>query len=194
MTVGKIKDFPDGTRECTSCGTRLPLEQFDLDRSSTGRRRGQCKPCRSTLMKAWYAANRERQAARQQARRDADPDKARRQDMERYQRNKAKRIALAAEGWHKRRALKMQSPRVAGITKAALRKIHGDACRYCGTTMQFIVCKNAQYVPDQATIEHIVPLSKGGAHDWENVALACRRCNLRKNRRTPDEWEARPAS
>jgi 5-methylcytosine-specific restriction endonuclease McrA len=32
-----------------------------------------------------------------------------------------------------------------------------------------------------------VPKSRGGLHVWENVAAACRRCNLDKRDRTPDE-------
>jgi 5-methylcytosine-specific restriction endonuclease McrA len=32
-------------------------------------------------------------------------------------------------------------------------------------------------------LEHIVPLSKGGMHTWDNVACACRACNLSKGAR-----------
>jgi 5-methylcytosine-specific restriction endonuclease McrA len=30
------------------------------------------------------------------------------------------------------------------------------------------------------TIDHVVPRSRGGAHDWANVVAACARCNHRK--------------
>ena len=30
-------------------------------------------------------------------------------------------------------------------------------------------------------VEHILPISKGGTNDSENLALACRSCNLRKS-------------
>jgi len=46
-------------------------------------------------------------------------------------------------------------------------------CQYCGGHAD--------------SIDHVVPRSKGGPHDWENVAAACRPCNLRKRDRTPDE-------
>lgn len=36
--------------------------------------------------------------------------------------------------------------------------------------------------------DHIVPLSRGGSHALDNLALACPQCNLSKNDRTPDEW------
>ena len=40
---------------------------------------------------------------------------------------------------------------------------------------------------DAASIDHVVPRSRGGEHSWENVAAACRPCNLHKRDRTPDE-------
>ena len=46
-------------------------------------------------------------------------------------------------------------------------------CQYCGGFAD--------------SIDHIVPRSRGGRHEWENVAAACRPCNLRKRDRTPAE-------
>ena len=37
------------------------------------------------------------------------------------------------------------------------------------------------------TIEHIIPVSRGGKHAWMNVVTACRGCNHRKGNRTPEE-------
>jgi hypothetical protein len=33
----------------------------------------------------------------------------------------------------------------------------------------------------------VLPKSRGGATDWENIVAACRRCNARKGNRTPRE-------
>ena len=35
------------------------------------------------------------------------------------------------------------------------------------------------------SIDHVVPLSHGGKHEWDNVRLACRRCNYLKSDATP---------
>ncbi len=32
-----------------------------------------------------------------------------------------------------------------------------------------------------------MPRSRGGLHVWENVVAACRRCNAKKEDRTPEE-------
>jgi 5-methylcytosine-specific restriction endonuclease McrA len=38
------------------------------------------------------------------------------------------------------------------------------------------------------TIDHVTPLSRGGAPDrWENCVVACRRCNWRKGNKRPEE-------
>ena len=47
------------------------------------------------------------------------------------------------------------------------------ACQYCGSSAE--------------NLDHVRPRSRGGAHVWENVVAACRRCNLRKGNRTPSE-------
>ena len=39
-------------------------------------------------------------------------------------------------------------------------------CQYCGRRAD--------------SIDHVRPRSRGGAHSWDNVVAACRRCNTRK--------------
>jgi 5-methylcytosine-specific restriction endonuclease McrA len=46
-------------------------------------------------------------------------------------------------------------------------------CQYCGRPAE--------------SIDHVVPRSRGGLHDWENVVAACRPCNLRKGDRLLQE-------
>lgn len=40
------------------------------------------------------------------------------------------------------------------------------------------------------SIDHIVPISKGGKHEWNNVKLACRGCNSRKSDNLPLPYPA----
>jgi 5-methylcytosine-specific restriction endonuclease McrA len=47
-------------------------------------------------------------------------------------------------------------------------------CQYCGSTKQL-------------TLDHVIPRSKGGKHTWDNVVIACERCNSRKGDRTPQQ-------
>ncbi len=49
----------------------------------------------------------------------------------------------------------------------------GSRCQYCGAAAE--------------NLDHVVPRSRGGEHSWENVVASCRRCNSRKEDRTPRE-------
>ena len=35
----------------------------------------------------------------------------------------------------------------------------------------------------RATVDHVIPISKGGSHTWQNVRIACWRCNITKHDR-----------
>lgn len=50
-------------------------------------------------------------------------------------------------------------------------------CMYCGV----------QPGPEELTVDHILPKSRGGVSSWENCALACVECNKKKANRTPEE-------
>ena len=50
-------------------------------------------------------------------------------------------------------------------------------CQYCGK----------QVVGKDATMDHVVPRSRGGKSTWTNVVTACHRCNNKKDNRTPKE-------
>jgi len=53
---------------------------------------------------------------------------------------------------------------------------HGD-CAYCGRKILF----------QEATLDHVIPLSAGGASTWENLVNCCAPCNQRKGGRTPEQ-------
>lgn len=53
-------------------------------------------------------------------------------------------------------------------------------CQLCNRFIIFGSDTNADYYP---SIDHIKPLSKGGKHEWNNVQLACRKCNTEKGNR-----------
>ena len=50
-----------------------------------------------------------------------------------------------------------------------------STCQYCGVETRSL------------TIDHIIPRSQDGPHQWENVVSACIPCNHRKAGRTPRE-------
>jgi 5-methylcytosine-specific restriction endonuclease McrA len=51
----------------------------------------------------------------------------------------------------------------------------GNRCQYCGK----------KYAPHELSMDHVIPRSRGGPANWENIVTACLRCNVRKGGRTP---------
>jgi 5-methylcytosine-specific restriction endonuclease McrA len=49
----------------------------------------------------------------------------------------------------------------------------GNRCQYCGE----------KFSSSELSLDHVVPLSRGGTTSWENVVCACLSCNVRKGSR-----------
>jgi 5-methylcytosine-specific restriction endonuclease McrA len=54
-------------------------------------------------------------------------------------------------------------------------------CQYC--------CN--KFSEKKLTVDHVIPLSKGGRHEWTNVVTACSQCNNRKGDKTPEKANLR---
>jgi 5-methylcytosine-specific restriction endonuclease McrA len=60
------------------------------------------------------------------------------------------------------------------------RKCAKGICRYCGQKVS----------PKKLTMDHIVPISRGGRTTRNNVAPACKECNTKKKTMLPFEWQS----
>ncbi|MBX7056913.1 MAG: HNH endonuclease [Leptospirales bacterium] len=58
------------------------------------------------------------------------------------------------------------------------KKIAAGECYYCGR----------HFAPSELTMDHIVPLSRGGRSVKANLAACCKDCNNRKKNLLPVEW------
>jgi 5-methylcytosine-specific restriction endonuclease McrA len=63
------------------------------------------------------------------------------------------------------------------FTRRNVYRRDGHRCMYCGERPR----------PDNLTIDHVVPRSRGGETSWENCVAACIRCNAKKANRTARE-------
>ena len=59
----------------------------------------------------------------------------------------------------------------------AIRERDGNRCQYTGKLLR----------PDEGSIDHILPRSRGGADAWENLVWAAKEVNSRKGNRLPHE-------
>ena len=58
-------------------------------------------------------------------------------------------------------------------------KLARGICHYCGR----------RFPPEQLTMDHIVPIIRGGRSTKNNVAAVCKECNTNKKYLLPMEWK-----
>ena len=59
----------------------------------------------------------------------------------------------------------------------SIRERDKDRCQYTGRVLK----------PDEGSMDHIMPKSRGGKNDWKNLVWADKSINTRKSNKTPEE-------
>lgn len=137
----------------------------------------------------WYRDNRDQILARVKAYSHANKDRILAYQAEYYETNAEKVKANVAayrkaypekksvlEGRRRARKVGNGGSHTVSERREKFRQL-GNACVYCGSTHKL-------------TVDHDVPLSRGGTDNIENVVPACRSCNSKKNTRTASEYLA----
>lgn len=137
----------------------------------------QCRTCRKVRVRETFERHGDVYLARQRERYAAEPEKYLATNREWAKANPEKR-ALSDR-------VKRQRKRAAGTLSAAdwraVLERYGSACLACGSD-------------DPPTIDHVIPLSKGGTNTVDNVQPLCNPCNMRKGRKTVDYRPANVAA
>ena len=201
------------TKFCPKCQTEKSVSQFYMAR---GKYVSSCKECQLLQRKQYYIDNKEtvkvKQAAYQkahlteqyvhnQAWRKRNVEKVREAGRRQYAENIEHRRAVKnawklqnpeaiksaleryrlnhlpkmAEKSHKRRA-KLRGNGVFQVTEKELIRLYASPCAYCGTM-------------ENVTIDHIIPVARGGRHSIGNLQPLCLSCNSSKNAKTMAEWK-----
>jgi 5-methylcytosine-specific restriction endonuclease McrA len=58
-----------------------------------------------------------------------------------------------------------------------IRERDGNRCQYTGKVLR----------PDEGSLDHVLPRSRGGKDTWENLVWSCKEINARKGNRLPHE-------
>jgi 5-methylcytosine-specific restriction enzyme A len=64
------------------------------------------------------------------------------------------------------------------------RKRSSGICHYCGQT----------YSPKELTMDHVIPIARGGKSEKYNLVPCCKQCNTAKKQMLPSEWDDYMAS
>jgi 5-methylcytosine-specific restriction endonuclease McrA len=97
-----------------------------------------------------------------------------------YARNIDLRRSKARLHAHKRRVLVKDGGTYAIADIEALLQKQGYRCAAC-----------KKVIRHRYEIDHVMPVSLGGANTIDNLQLLCRPCNRRKKNMHPDEWAAK---
>lgn len=191
-------------RCCTKCGCTKPatLQFFHRKRKGLLDLRSVCKVCRAqdnasnresiaAYNKAYGKANRERYNRNWQRWCERHLELHREQSREYQRENKAARYAYQKE-WRK---LNPEKVRALRARRDAVKRGQGQAldadeilqmyedqgglCAYCESPLF-----------GTYHVDHMTPVSRGGRDSWENLAITCPTCNMRKFTKTVEEFMA----
>lgn len=135
--------------------------------------------------RVWYQRNRAAIMAKVGAWKRANPDKVSASNKRRYPVRKEK-ITAANDRWRlanpdrkrdhrENRRARERAAFVEDIERAVVYAKFDGRCGICGEPMPF----------ESITLDHIIPLSRGGLHEYANVQPAHEVCNKSKGARVP---------
>lgn len=170
------------TKACRKCGKVKPVggpeSGFHKHPKMADGHLNTCKTCHNAYTKSRPrdpAAERDRLAAW----RAAHPE---RWKELRAKANKTAQTSGTAARSSKKRQERLKEQKVGIVRLADVLALHGRVCSICAEEIRH---------ESQLTLDHVVPLARGGAHSLENLRPAHRACNSWKGDRLPDEVAGR---
>ena len=80
--------------------------------------------------------------------------------------------------WNNYRSIRRAREKQNGIfliLDKEFKKLNNEICFYCGSD-------------NKLTIDHIIPIVRGGQHSIGNILISCKTCNSQKGSKTIQEW------
>jgi 5-methylcytosine-specific restriction endonuclease McrA len=142
----------------------------------------------------WYADNRERALAREALKREKQDRKMVSAYHRKYRAENQSAIAEREGRWKRENKDRVY----ATIHRRRGRETDAEGSYTPEDVQIILVAQNGLCVGIRCTkdirecytIDHILPLIRGGSNWPANIQLLCRRCNARKGTRTMEEWRA----
>jgi 5-methylcytosine-specific restriction endonuclease McrA len=155
-------------------------EYFNGDKRHKDGLSSACKGCHCEANRCYRQEHPEQAGEAQRRWREKHPEQKR--ETARHYREKHPEQHATKE--RTRRARKRASPgtHTAADIAAQVKRQRGK-CYYCGVKLTKVYGK-----PNSATVDHVVPLDRGGRNSPDNLVIACAHCNFSKNNKRPHEW------
>ncbi len=131
----------------------------------------------AAVAKAWYEANKERCSELAKAYYQAN----KKEHLEYGRLYRTAHPEQHRADWQNYRARKKQAPgKFTDKDVARMHEMQLGLCYYCKCS-----------ITERYTVDHYIPLAKGGSNDATNLVLACLRCNYSKRHMMPDDFIAK---
>lgn len=160
-------------KTCSKCKEEKPLTEFYKKKDAPDGLQYRCKECSKAGASEWNKANKDRHYQSQRRWREKYPDKHR-ANARRWQINNPDKVRFKEK---RRKSLLRRAEGSFDLEDIEYLLEHTDRC-FCG----------AEINRDNYTIEHIIPISRGGTHHLYNLMLLCGTCNSSKNNKIPVEY------
>jgi 5-methylcytosine-specific restriction endonuclease McrA len=174
---------------CKICSREKPLSEYHKNRNRPDGVTIYCKPCAVLKAGQWQKSNRNRvnEVGRKNYAKNLEESRKKRRRRVRawYQRNAEQQRQRVSEyrrshpekrrlSESKRRSIKLNNGTYT-ILEKELRRLLSNSCSRCGSRQE-------------QTLDHIIPISRGGRHSIGNLQTLCKSCNSSKNNKTIMEW------
>lgn len=202
-------------KRCSKCGTFKSLSSFHRKAKQKTGLNPQCKDCVRGSSRQYYLRNQEKVKSKTRKYALENPELIKEDARRRYQKNKefykTRAQKWADENRERRRAIcrsfekrarqnnpelyRQKQRRSDAIRRARIAKAGGTitpewwrllfdvfetgVCVYCGATDRPL------------TMDHWIPVSRGGPTEVGNLIPCCGSCNSRKGNKSPDEWQSK---
>lgn len=179
-------------KTCTKCGIDKSLSEFGKNSNVKSGLQSRCKDCFNAYSRQRRITNRDKVLAVERRYKakvrgtKEQQERARRwnrklyyADVEQsraYYRNLRAKSKEAVKLANAKQRAKRRAVEHFEVSTKELKRIYNSPCAFCGST-------------EDITLDHIVPLSRGGRHSIGNLQPLCFTCNHRKHARFMMEWK-----
>lgn len=180
-----IRYIPRNTKKCSKCDVIRDRSEFYNYIDSSDGLHSQCKKCMSSYDKKWRENNPEKDRQRNKNWRDNNPDREKEHTRKWRSKNINKVRELAKKNYHKNKQVRVIRASARKRDIGLLPKEVTEHISWCKNQLCFY-CGGPGGAHD-----HVVPHSRGGLTEIENLVPTCTRCNSSKGSKTPQEWTRR---
>lgn len=168
---------------CKKCNLSKDLSNFRKDKSRWDGLYAWCKKCSSIKDNKFYLKNRDKKLKQQKASYSElikAPEKKIKISIHSKKSYLKRKLTFKKRAQDlKRRALLINANKNFKITNEVIDKLikkFGKICVYCNKSL------------NDFTIDHMLPLCRGGDNSFNNLTISCKSCNSSKGKKLLGEW------